>query len=73
MDPKAILLKLIDEEGLKSLLLDDLMDGVIKAKLDELVASSDNSLDDALLAMIFPVIREEANKFLSEKIAELQG
>lgn len=71
LDAKSALLKVLDEDGLISLVVDDVLDGVVKAKLEELVQSSDNSLDDALLAMIYPVIREEANKFLLAKKAEL--
>jgi len=73
LDAKAIALKIIDEEGLKSLLLVDVADGVIKAKLDELVQSSENSLDDALVAMIYPLVRDAVEQFLDEKIAELQA
>lgn len=73
MSAKEVLFKVLDEEGLKSLLLDDILDGKVKAKLDEMVADSENSLDDALLAMVYPVIREEAAKFLDEKLAALQA
>lgn len=73
LDAKVALLKVLDEQGVKSLLLDDIADGVIKVKLDELVASSENTLDDALAAMIYPVVREAIGGFLDEKIAELQA
>lgn len=73
MDPKKILLKVIDEDGLLELISVDLLDGVVKKKLDELAASSDNSLDDALVAMIYPLVKEQVVKFLKEKIDELKA
>jgi hypothetical protein len=73
MSAKEVLFKILDEEGLKSVILEDLMDGQLKAKLDELVASSENSIDDALVAMVYPLLREEAAKFLDEKLAAMQA
>lgn len=73
MDAKTIALKVIDEAGLRSLILEDLLDGVVKVKLDELVAKTDNSLDDALVAMIYPLIREEVAKFFDAQLAKLQA
>lgn len=68
MDIKAVLLKRID---LKGLLVEDIMGDVIKKKLDELVAKSDNTLDDALVAMIYPELLKALEKFVDEKVAEL--
>lgn len=71
LDPKAIAAKLIDEEGLKSFIAEDLLDGVVKAELDKLVLKTDNSLDDALVSMIFPIVKDAVMKFVDEKLAEL--
>lgn len=71
MDPKVILLKLLDEQGLKDFVLVDVLDGIVKKKLDELVLSSDNALDDALLAMIYPVVKDAVAKILDEQLAKL--
>lgn len=71
MDYKSALSKVIDEQGLVSLICDDLMDGVIKAKLDELVQKSDNSLDDAIVAMVYPIVRDEAKKFIEAQLAKM--
>lgn len=73
MDGKAALLRVLDEEGLKALLLEDVIDGVIKKKLDELVADTSNALDDALLGMLFPPLRKEVEKFIDAKLAELKA
>lgn len=72
MNAKEIIFKLIDEEGLTSLVVDDLMDSVVKNKLDELVLKTDNALDNALVEMIYPLVRAEVVKFLSEQLASLQ-
>jgi len=72
LDPKLIAAKLLDEEGLKSFVADDILDGVIKTKLDELVASSENSLDDALAEMIYPVVKSAVMDYINAKLAELQ-
>lgn len=73
MDVKSVLIKLIDEEGLKSFILVDLLDGKLKAKLDELVLASDNKLDDSLVALIYPMLRDVADKFLAEQLGKLQA
>lgn len=62
MDYKEIIAEVLDEEGLKRLALEKLMDEIVKGKLDELVQESSNTLDDALLAMIYPVVRDEVEK-----------
>lgn len=66
MDIKEILADIIDEDGLKKLALEKLMDGIVKAKLDELVQKSDNTLDDALVSMIYPLLRDEVAKQLDK-------
>lgn len=70
MDIKEILADIIDEDGLKRLVLEKLMDEVIKGKLDELVQKSDNTLDDALVSMIYPLLREEVSKQVDKLMAK---
>lgn len=71
LDPKVIAAKLIDEAGLKSFVMDDVLDGIVKAKLDELVLDTDNSLDDALVNMLYPIIRDAVAKYIDEQLAKL--
>lgn len=71
MDAKKVALKLIDEEGLKAFLLDDVLDGIVKAKLDELTQSTEITLDDAVVAMVYPIVRDAVSKYIDEQIAKL--
>lgn len=73
MDPKAVAAKLIDEQGLKDFVLVDVLDGIVKVKLDEMAAGTEISLDDALVALIYPVLRDFASKALDEQLAKLQA
>lgn len=67
MDIKEVLLKRID---IKGLLVEDLMEGIIKSELDKLVAKTDNTLDDALVAMIYPEMVKAVEAFIDEKLME---
>lgn len=58
MDLKSALLKIIDEEGLKEVILVEVMDGMLKPKLEEFAKDSSNPYDDALVAMLYPILRE---------------
>lgn len=73
MDLKKVLVKVIDEQGLKSVLLEEVLDGVVKVKLDQIVADSSNAFDDALLAMVYPMIREAVALALEKALAEAKG
>ena len=66
MDLKEILAKRVD---LKGLVMEDIYDGLIVKKLDELAKDSENTLDDALLAMIEPILRDYLEKEL-DKLSE---
>lgn len=50
-----------------------LIDDVIEKALDKVVADSANPIDDAIKAMIWPVLEAEAKKLLAEKAAELEA
>jgi len=71
LDIKTALFKVIDEKGLVSLVVDDVLDGVIHAKLKELAAGTDTSVDDALVATVYPMLRQAAVDFLAAKLSEL--
>ena len=60
-----------DNVNFKGLIIEGILDGVVKAKLDELVLASDNSLDDALVAMIYPEIKKAAEKYVEDLVAKL--
>lgn len=70
VDVKAILLKRID---LKGLIVEDVLQGVVKAKLQELVDDSSNTLDNALMAMVYPELEKAAVKFVEEQLQKLLG
>lgn len=72
LDPKTVLLKVIDEQGVLSLVGDDLLDGVVKAKLEEIVKDTSNSYDDMLVTMVYPLVKDAVMTFLNDKLAELQ-
>lgn len=61
-------LKYINVEGLMTELL---LDKVIFGKLDELVAKSDNTLDDALVAMLKPELKKALATWLAAKKEEI--
>lgn len=62
----AMLLKRIDVKGL---LIDDLMVGFVKEKLEEVVANSDNKFDDSAMAMLWPLL-EKAMRDGADKLLE---
>jgi hypothetical protein len=72
MDAKEILSMILDEEGVKRLILEKVLDEVVKGKLDELVQKSDNTLDDALLSMIYPLVRDEVAKQVDKLMEKAQ-
>lgn len=67
MEIKDVLLKRIDIEGL---LVEDLLGEIVFKKLDELVAKSDNTLDDTLVAMLKPELLKAAKEMIAKKLAE---
>ena len=67
MDIKEIVAKRLD---LKGLLIEDLYDGLIVPELEKLVAKSDNDLDDGLLLMIKPVLRDALEKVVDANVAK---
>jgi len=68
MDIKAMLLKRVD---LRGLIVEDIVAGVIKSKLAEFVASSDNTYDDALYNLLYPMLEAEVIKQVDAALAKL--
>jgi len=69
---KEVLLKYVKID-LKGLLLDYLLETIIKPKLEEIVKDSSNPYDDMLLSYVFPALKDAATKGiekLEEKIQE---
>lgn len=59
----------IDLNALSNVLIDD----VIEASIMKAVLKSETKIDDAVVSMLLPLVKAEAKKFLSEKIAELKA
>lgn len=70
MDYKAVLLKRVD---LKGLVIEDILQGLVKAKLDEIVKDSSNSFDDMLMTFVYPEIEKAVVKWADEQLAKLQA
>lgn len=69
MDAKQIGQMLLNRIDVKGLLIDDLMVGFVKEKLEKVVADSANSFDDAALAMLWPLL-EKAMRDGADKLIE---
>jgi hypothetical protein len=67
-DIKKLVLKRVD---LKGLLVEDLLKTVLHEALASLVAKSDNTIDDAMVAFLEPIVIAEAEKQLDKLLAEL--
>ena len=65
-----ILLKRVDVKGI---LIEDILKGVIYKKIDELVASSENSLDNAVAEMVKPLLSTELEKLVVEFLAKYEA
>lgn len=59
----------IDLVELSNLLLDD----VVEVAINNAVAKSENKIDDAVVAMILPIVKAEIKKLISEKVEELKA
>lgn len=68
MDLKALLLKYIDVRGL---LVEGLLAGVVKPALDKLVADTSNTLDDSLVAFLYPELEKAATAWIDAELAKL--
>lgn len=61
---------LISNVNLKGIAF-DLLDGVAGEALRNIVESSENKWDDALMASIYPVLEKELKRLIEEKLMEL--
>lgn len=59
----------IDLNKLSDILIDD----VIETAIVKAVEKSETKIDDAVVAMLLPIVKSEAKKFLAAKIAELKA
>ena len=71
MDTKAILIEVLKYVNVKDLVLEALVEKIIYVKIDELVAKTDNTLDDGLAAILKPQLKQLIASYIDEKIAEL--
>lgn len=68
-DVKTVLLKRVD---LKGLVIEDVLQGVLKPVLEKFVKDTGNPYDDALEAMLYPVIEQALTKFVEDQLAALK-
>lgn len=73
LDVKKSLLKVIDEDGLVSFIGDDILAGVIKAKLQQIVSDTSNPFDDMLLSVVYPKLEEAVMAYLIKEINEFKA
>lgn len=73
IDVKKAILKVVDEQGLKSLVLDDLVDGELKPEFDKLVAQIPFAPIQELIKPLFAVGRGALEAAIDKKLAELQA
>lgn len=66
----AVVLKRVDVKGL---LVEDVLRGVVKAKLEQIVQDTTNTFDDAMFAMVYPLLEDAVVKWLDAELAKLQG
>ena len=61
-------LKCIDLVGLSNVLIDD----VIEKAINDAVLKSETKIDDAVVAILIPIIKVEAKKYVEKLIADLK-
>lgn len=60
-------------EPLKDFLVQDVMVGVIKVKLDEFVKDSSNTYDDALVSLLWPILEKAIVDAADKGLESLKG
>lgn len=68
MEVLKVLAKYLDVKGL---LLGYVYDKLLSEALDGLVQKTDNTVDDAVVAMLKPLLRDELEKRLDDQLAKL--
>lgn len=72
MEAKEIAAKVLARVDLKGLLIEDVLKGVVKKKLEEIVADSANTFDDAMFAMVYPLLEKAVVDWLDAELAKLK-
>lgn len=67
MEWKEVLVKRVDVKGL---LVEDVLRGVVKAKLEEIVKDTSNPFDDSLMTFVYPLLEEAVAKAIDELVAK---
>jgi len=70
---KENLLKLALDSIDLSKLACGILDEVLEPALKQVVEKSDNKIDDAVMAMLYPILKKELKKIIEEKIALLKA
>jgi len=73
MDKEVLIAMILKRIDVKGILVEDILNGVIYKKIDELVLKSDNTLDDAIAAMLKPLLSAEVDKYVAELLAKYSG
>lgn len=69
---KEILGKVLECIDVEKLVGEVVLEEIIYAKIDELVADSANTLDDSIAAMLKPLLKKAVVDYLVELIADLK-
>lgn len=72
MDGKAVFKEVLKYVNVKGLLVSLLLNQIVKPAVLELAATSENKLDDTLVALLLPQVEKQANEVLDKLLAELQ-
>lgn len=70
---KEMIVEVLKYVNVEGLIADLLLEKIVYGRIDELVASSENMLDDGLAAILKPQLKALLVKYLAEKKAELLG
>ena len=69
---EQLLKALLDNINLEGMAF-DIIDNVLEDALKRVVADSENTLDDMLMASIYPILEKEMKSLISEKLDGLLG
>ena len=50
-----------------------ILDDVLEAAVNKALEKSDNKIDDAVAALLLPILKVELKKIIAEKVAELKA
>lgn len=72
MDAKSFGKALLKRVDVRGLVVEDLMLGLVKAKLEEIVKDSSNSFDDAAFAMVWPMLEKGVKEGLDALLKQVE-